>query len=370
MPTVLDWTPTVDPYELVRPVRESLGAGSPVVLPGDAGYVVLVNPAASHASAQLEALAGIAAVPPAILAYGPDDPAGYGLAVPAAARRLMIRAWPAPLAVALPAAGAVFPLEWPGAVRGRVTADGLVRFRWPDHPAVEAVFPAVFAAVGCVPTLVAETFLPTAGAVVDRLGGAVGVAVSAGDLRTGDRPTVVRVNPDGWEVIQPGAFGVDEVQRLAARILLFVCTGNTCRSPLAEGLAKRLLADRLGCGPEDLPARGIWVLSAGVAAYGGAPASPESADVAAEFGADLRDHRSRPVNPQLLAAADDVVAMTRGHAHALAVRFPGVGPGVRLLCGDDADLDDPIGAGLDVYRECARTILTHLGRFIPEWEGP
>jgi protein-tyrosine phosphatase len=130
------------------------------------------------------------------------------------------------------------------------------------------------------------------------------------------------------------------------------------------------MADRLGCRPDDLPAHGIWVLSAGVATYGGSPAAPESVDVAAEFGVDLRDHQSRPVNPQLLAAADDVVAMTAGHAHALAVRFPGVGPRVRLLCGDDVDLDDPIGSGLDVYRECARTILTHLGRFIPEWVGP
>jgi protein-tyrosine-phosphatase len=120
----------------------------------------------------------------------------------------------------------------------------------------------------------------------------------------------------------------------------------------------------------DLPARGFWVLSAGVATHGGGPATPESVEVAAELGADLAAHRSRPVSPQLLAAADDVIAMTRGHAEALAARFPGTGPAVRLLCGGDADLDDPIGAGLAVYRECARTIHAQLGRYITEWAGP
>jgi protein-tyrosine phosphatase len=149
-------------------------------------------------------------------------------------------------------------------------------------------------------------------------------------------------------------------------MILFVCTGNTCRSPLAEGLAKRMLADRLGCAVEELPARGYWVLSAGVAAYGGGPATAESVEVATELGADLGSHRSRPVNPQLLAAADDVIAMTRAHADALAARYAGVGPAVRLLADPD-DLDDPIGGDLTVYRECARVIRAHLERFIPEW---
>jgi protein-tyrosine phosphatase len=364
MPTVLDWNATVDPSETVCRVREALAAGSLVVLPGDAGYVALVNPAGPGAAAQLDALSAIGGPPPGVLAWGPEDPAAFGFTVPTAARRLMSRAWPAPLTVAFPAAEGVRPPPgWTDGVWERVSSGGLVRFRCPDHPLFDAVIPAL---VG--PVLVADTHLPTAAAAVERLGDPVGLAVAAGERPADGRPTVVRVEADRWEVAEPGAFADEELRKLAARIVLFVCTGNTCRSPMAEGLAKKLLADRLGCGVDDLPGRGLWVLSAGVAAYGGGPATPESAEAAAELGADLGGHRSRPVNPQLLAAADDVIAMTAAHAQALADRYPGLGPAARLL-SPDGDLDDPIGGGLDVYRDCARAIRRHLERFIPEWVG-
>ncbi|WP_143392902.1 low molecular weight phosphatase family protein [Fimbriiglobus ruber] len=151
--------------------------------------------------------------------------------------------------------------------------------------------------------------------------------------------------------------------------ILFVCTGNTCRSPLAEALCRRLAADRLGCTPDELAARGVVIRSAGVAAMPGDEAAGLAVEVARELGADLTDHRSRPVNPELLADATRVVAMTRMHAIALAMHFPGLGPVPELLCGPEGDLDDPLGGDLDVYRDCAEVILRHLGRVLPEWLG-
>jgi len=362
MPTVLDWSPTVDPSELVRVIREVVAAGSAVVLPGDCGYVVLINPLGPNAPAQLAALAEATPAPPAVLAWSADDPEGLGLPVSEVGRRLMFRGWPAPLVAAVPGVPE-WPADWPAAVRDRVAAAGAVRFRCPDHPLLEALVPALE-----LPTLAVDTFLPTAEAALDAVNDESAVAVSVGERPAEGEPTVVTLAAGGYELTRPGLFPADEVERFAARLVLFVCTGNTCRSPLAEALAKKALADRLGCGADELPRRGVWVLSAGVAAHGGGPASEESVAVAAEFGADLGGHESRPVNPQLLAAADDVVTMTRGHAEALLARYPGVGPRPRLLCGD-ADLDDPIGAGLDVYRACAQTILTHLERLLPEWTG-
>jgi protein-tyrosine phosphatase len=337
MPTVIDWSPTVDPSELVRQTREALAAGGAVVLPGDCGYLAVWTP-----GARVELPA------PALLAWGPDEVAALGGNVPPAARRLMTRAWPAPLVIEVPAPDGAF-----------------VRFRCPEHPLFDLVIPAV-ADLGSV--FVADTGDATAAAAIERLGAVGALAVNAGERPVGHRPTVVRTTEAKYAITEPGALPAGEIERLAARIILFVCTGNTCRSPLAEALAKKMLAERLGCTPEELPRRGYWVLSAGVAAYGGGAAAADSVTVAAEFGADLSRHTSRPVNPQLLLAADDVIVMTRSHLHALAARYPGTGPTARLLCGDE-DLDDPIGAGAEVYRACARTIVQHLERFLPEWVG-
>jgi L-threonylcarbamoyladenylate synthase len=366
MPTVLDWSPTVDPSELVRVTREAIAAGSPVVLPGDCGYVALVNPAEPTAATKLAALAGARTAPPAVLAWGPDDPAGLGLTLPVGASRLLSRGWPAPLVIGVPGQPD-WPTNWTAAVRDSVWAGKVIRFRCPEHPLFDAIAPALE-----LPALVVDTFLATAEEALELLDDSTAIAVSAGEMPTHEKPTVVTVNGSGrdmgWKVTEPGLLPTDEVEKLASRIILFVCTGNTCRSPLAEGLAKKLLADRLGCGVNDLPSRGFWVVSAGVSASNGSPAAAESVAVAAELGSDLGEHESRPVNPQLLAAADDVVAMTRSHAQTLAARYPGLGPVPTLLCGHE-DLDDPIGAGLGVYRECARTILLHLERFLPVWVG-
>ena len=153
------------------------------------------------------------------------------------------------------------------------------------------------------------------------------------------------------------------------RSILFVCTGNTCRSPLSEAIARRLLADRLGCEPGELLSKGFSVQSAGVMACPGEAASPHAVDAATELGAELGEHLSRPVNPELLASAELVVAMTRGHAMALQYRFPNCGPEPILL--DEAnDLPDPIGGPPEEYRACAGIIARNLDRLLTGWLGP
>lgn len=362
MPTVLDWSPTVDPSEIVRITRETIATGSVMVLPGDCGYVALINPAGPNVETQLAALNAVRETTPAVLAWGPDDPAGLGLTLPLGGHRLLSRGWPAPLIIEVPGQPE-WPASWTKAVRQAVWVEEKVRFRCPEHPLFDAIAPALE-----MPTLVVDSFLSTAEELIDALDDPSTVAVSSSKLSVEEKPTVVTVGKTGWKITEQGSLSADEVEKLASRIILFVCTGNTCRSPLAEGLAKKLLADRLKCEIAELPSRGFWVLSAGVAASSGNPAATESIAVAAELGSDLSQHESRPVNPQLLAAADEAIAMTRNHAHTLISRYAGIGPEPILLCGDE-DLDDPIGAGLGVYRDCARAILLHLERFLPAWVG-
>ncbi len=151
------------------------------------------------------------------------------------------------------------------------------------------------------------------------------------------------------------------------RSILFVCTGNTCRSPLAESLCRSKLARALGCPESELAARGFEVASAGVMALPGDRANDQACQVAEEFGAGLAAHRSRPLTPDMLAAATDVIAMT--DMHLMLVARYAAGPEPKLLCAGE-DIPDPIGGDTDEYRACARVIAAQLDRFIPEWLGP
>ena len=139
---------------------------------------------------------------------------------------------------------------------------------------------------------------------------------------------------------------------MAERRLLFVCSGNVCRSPMAEYLLRAAL-----------PRNGGWrVESAGTMAAPGEPASAFAREALAEIGIDLRPHRSRQADSALLRQADIVVPMTRAHRRALAALDPSVPARSFLLRSflpdppRDPDLPDPMGGTLQTYRACRDAI--------------
>jgi protein-tyrosine phosphatase len=150
--------------------------------------------------------------------------------------------------------------------------------------------------------------------------------------------------------------------RPACRVV-FVCTGNTCRSPMAEAVCKKLLADRLGCTVADLPSRGFVISSAGLAAAEGYPAAEEAVEVAAALGADLADHESRLLTPEEAARATHLLGMTQGHVEAIAAYL---GATARLLSPDGEDVADPIGQPLPVYEACAAQMTKYIKKLLDE----
>ena len=148
-------------------------------------------------------------------------------------------------------------------------------------------------------------------------------------------------------------------------ILLFVCTGNTCRSPMAEVLFKAHLGEKSG-----------WrILSAGLHAEPGTPASAQAVAVAKERGADLSAHVAHPVTDALAFAATHIVAMTASHSAELRRRFPFAEEKIRLLGefaeGDGIvrDIPDPFGGSVADYRRCAAEMaacFNGLGCFLGE----
>jgi glycine hydroxymethyltransferase len=139
--------------------------------------------------------------------------------------------------------------------------------------------------------------------------------------------------------------------------VLFVCTGNICRSPIAEGFFRRLIGNR----------KDIDVASAGVHAVRGQPPSLYAVEVCAERGTDISDLRSQPLTGTLVDQATHIFAMTGAHVETIQTLFPQSAEKTFLLREFEEpgttvwrDVPDPIGLGREVYEDCARIIKNAL----------
>ena len=136
--------------------------------------------------------------------------------------------------------------------------------------------------------------------------------------------------------------------------ILFVCTGNTCRSPLAEGFLKKLL--------ERNSLRRIEIGSAGLTAFPGSPASFQALRVARENSLSLEKHQARLVTPELIDQADLIVVMEPGHRRQLLDLHPQAAGKILLLRhfarygSRERGIPDPYGLNLEVYRFCFEDI--------------
>ncbi len=146
--------------------------------------------------------------------------------------------------------------------------------------------------------------------------------------------------------------------------VLFVCSGNTCRSPMAQGLFTRMIADYLG---GDL-ANEYDVWSAGIFAADGIPAAQAAVDTMLQYGIDLSTHRSRRIDQDMINNADLVLVMTREHCLYMMEMFAESKGKIFLLSDfagyDGQEIFDPYGMGIESYKKSARQIKGMLEKLL------
>jgi protein-tyrosine phosphatase len=191
--------------------------------------------------------------------------------------------------------------------------------------------------------------------VLDSLDGRIDLLLDGGPTRYGADSTIVRFDPAGrWNLLRKGVYDQRMIERLLGWTIIFVCTGNTCRSPLGAALAVKMLAERQDVLPKDLVAKGFEVLSAGLFAADGLGATPEACEAAEALGAKIGQHRSQRLTSELIHRADLLFCMTESHVQQVLRMAPWAASKVRRLASQD--ISDPIGGGSEQYRRTAEQI--------------
>ncbi len=256
--------------------------------------------------------------------------------------KLIDACWPGPLTVIVPAKE-----------EGKT-----IGVRMPDHPIALRLVQDSQCTIAAPSANIEGNEPPsTCEEALKELDGLVDVVIDGGVARIGMGSSVVDVTKERPIVLREGVIKQDDVDQIVGRkTVLFVCTGNSCRSVMAEYLLKQSVAGR----------DNIDVLSAGTGVFLQTTASAETITVLQGEGIDTaKDHISQPVNTILLKKSDLIIVMTRNHRSQVLERVPAVEKRVYLLKEfisgvsderENLDVSDPIGKPRGSYKECLSEI--------------
>ena len=362
MPKILDLRATDDPRDIIHRSVQALVEGEVVGLPTDTVYGLAVDALSQSAVERLCELKGRQENVPLAISVGSREAADdFICQLTPLARRLSYRCWPGPLTLVVPCESPHSAVtQLPSGVRKRITGDfGCVGFRVVDHRVLTHIHRFLSGPIVLTSANRSGHEAPTtAGPVAEQLGDSLPLLLDDGPTRYGGASTVARVVGNRLEILREGVIERAAMNQFVKPVIVLVCTGNTCRSPMAETLLREHLRKKLGS--EDA----VRVLSAGVAAGIGSGASPQAIEVMGNRELDLTGHSSRPLDDAVMNVADLVLTMTRGHRAAILAAWPGMHDRVHTLRRDGGDISDPVGMPVEVYESCAEQIDQELAAWI------
>lgn len=188
-----------------------------------------------------------------------------------------------------------------------------------------------------------------------QIGDLVDIVIDTGRCKYQKSSTVVKISSAGLKIFRVGAYSERRIHKMYALNIVFVCSGNTCRSPMAEALAKKFMAEKLGCGVDQLEEYGYKIESAGILAVNGVSASEGSIKFCESRGINLHPHRSQRMTGAKIRLADHIFVMSKSHKDAIIRICPQAESKCSLLL-DGQDIDDPIGGDDNAYAACGEMI--------------
>ncbi len=371
MANTLDWKSSGDPRDLVHIAVQALVEGRLVALPAETAYHVFASGLKPTAVQQLSKLAESHKTRrPCVFLRSPQEALDYSPSLSVVASRMVNRGWPGPLVLELPADNEHSLVgNLPSDVGSQLLIDG--KYLPQRVAAHEAIVQAMRLMPG--PLVAASMIRPDGKAICSGVdaarsaGDAVAVVLNDGETHYGGFATTVRVEAEKCQLIAPGVTDLATVQRLSQFIVLLVCTGNTCRSPMAETILRHLLSQRF---PENFNGEfsPATIASAGLSAFPGGPASTEAVEVMRRRGLNLQNHQSHSITERSLRHADLILTMTNSHRSAILERMPELAAKVHLLSGSNSDVSDPFGGDESLYDACADQIEGYLKAWLEVFE--